>query len=80
MPLIDLDDFYNDGTGWTCKHCERELKREFDEGAPSRLFTEGEAESKTPRLSNPARAKWLDPAQRTLLCPRCGITELADKA
>ncbi|HLM01724.1 MAG TPA: hypothetical protein VK400_11770 [Pyrinomonadaceae bacterium] len=87
MTRIELDDFYNDGFGWICKHCERELKeQENNRGGgsgnanqASRLMREGEAESKNPRLSNPAPAKWADKAQRTLMCPRCGITELADK-
>lgn len=80
---IELEDFYNDGFGWICKHCERELKEQQKEtGSPSsrsRIMREGEAESKNPRLSNQALAKWTDKAQRTLMCPRCGITELADK-
>ena len=80
MTRIELDDFYNDGFGWICKHCERELKEpETGLHAQSRLMREGEAESKNPRLSNQALAKWTDKAQRTLICPRCGITELADK-
>jgi hypothetical protein len=84
MTRIELEDFYNDGFGWICKHCERELKEpETDNsssgGTQSRLMREGEAESKNPRLSNPAQARWADKAQRTLMCPRCGITELADK-
>lgn len=78
--MIELNDFYNDGFGWICRHCERELRQEEKPGSErSRLLTEGEAESKTPRFSNLALAKWADPARRTLLCPRCGITELADK-
>jgi hypothetical protein len=80
MTRIELDDFYNDGFGWICKHCERELKEpETGSPAPSRLMREGEAESKNPRLASAALAKWTDKAQRTLMCPRCGITELADK-
>ncbi len=81
MEKIELDDFYNAGFGWICKHCEREIKRQ-NKDAPSkhsRLMSEGEAESKQPKLSNAALAKWMDKAQRTLMCPRCGITELADK-
>jgi hypothetical protein len=78
MNRIELDDFYNDGFGWICRHCERELK-EPEKQERSRLLTEGEAESKQPRLSNPALAKWLDREQRTLICPRCGLTEIADK-
>ena len=81
MEKVELNDFYNAGFGWVCKHCERETKPENTGFAPkhSRLMSEGEAESKQPKLSNPALAKWADPAQRTLMCPRCGITELADK-
>lgn len=82
MVKIEINDFYNDGFGWVCRHCERELA---DSAAPaagqkhSRLMREGEAEAKIPELSNPALAKWTDQARRTLICPRCGITELADK-
>ncbi len=81
MEKIELDDFYNAGFGWICKHCEREIKKEDRDATPkhSRLMSEGEAESKQPKLSNAALAKWMDKAQRTLMCPRCGITELADK-
>jgi len=76
-----LNDFYNDGFGWICKPCERELKRQNDssEDKVSRLMREGEAESKQPSFSNLALAKWADEAHRTLACPRCGITELVDK-
>jgi hypothetical protein len=81
MEKLELNDFYNDGFGWICKHCERELKPRENARAQkhSRLMREGEAESKQPKLSNSALAKWADAAQRTLTCPRCGITELADK-
>ena len=79
--MQELNDFYNDGFGWICRQCERELNRtEKQAAARSRLLSEGEAESKTPRMSNLALAKWADPAQRVLVCPRCGITELADKS
>ncbi len=77
--MIELNDFYNDGFGWICKHCERELQAEKrDSSASSRLMREGEAESKQPQFSNQALAKWLDLAQRTLVCSRCGITENVD--
>ena len=78
MPRIEHNDFYNDGFGWICKHCERELKESKVSSAEtqhSRLMSEGEAESKQPRFSNPALAKWFDKAQTTLTCPRCGVTE-----
>ncbi len=78
LEMFELDDFYNDGFGWICKRCERELK-EQENSSQSRLMSEGEAESKQLRLSSLALAKWFDQAQRTLICPRCGITELADK-
>lgn len=81
MRKIELSDFYNEGFGWICKHCERELadSAENSDAKHSRLMTEGEAESKIPSFSNQAMAKWTDKTQRTLICPRCGITELADK-
>lgn len=81
MNQIEIDNFYNDGFGWICKHCERELKNENAETGEkhSRLMTEGEAESKQPEFSNKAMAKWLDAANTTLTCPRCGTTEKADK-
>lgn len=79
--MLELHDFYNKGFGWICKQCERELYTTHDSSEYlSRLMREGEAESKQPRLSNVALAKWADPAHRILVCPRCGITELADKA
>ena len=81
MEILELNDFYNAGFGWICKPCERDLKREAN--APdeniSRLLSEGEAESKEPKLSVLALAKWADKANQTLMCPRCGITESVDK-
>ncbi len=81
MQQIEIDNFYNDGFGWICKHCERELKNQNAEKneKKSRLMTEGEAESKQTEFSNKALAKWLDAAQTTLTCPRCGTTEKVDK-
>ena len=76
MNKIELEDFYNEGFGWICRHCERELKDlENRTNGESRLMREGESESKQPRFSNPALAKWMDKAQTTLICPNCGITE-----
>lgn len=83
--MIEIDNFYNDGFGWVCKHCARELA-ETETGMPdgddklNRIMREGEAESKQPRLSNPALARWADDAKNTLMCPRCGLTEPVDKA
>lgn len=82
MQRQELTDFYNDGFGWICRACERELGKQAADASgqkQSRLMSEGEAESKQPQLSNVALAKWADKTQRTLVCPRCGITELADK-
>jgi hypothetical protein len=73
-----LNDFYNDGFGWICRQCERDLESEVREPHHSRLIAEGESESKNPKLSTRALAKWLDAAQTTLICPRCGITEVID--
>lgn len=77
MEKIELNDFYNRGFGWICKHCERELEKPFSDSTRSRLMREGEAESKLPEFSNIALAKWTDNSQRTLICPRCGVTEAA---
>ena len=77
--MIELNDFFNDGTGWVCRHCDRELaKTALPIGSHSRVFREGEAEGKTPTLATLALAKWLDKTRRTLVCPRCGISELVD--
>lgn len=77
---IELRDFFNDGFGWVCRHCEREQSANRDPDSPSRLLREGEAEGKNPQLSNRALARWEDAAQRTLVCPRCGITEAVEKS
>ena len=81
MEKQQLNDFYNDGFGWICKSCERELESEekVSDVKFSRLMSEGEAESKQPKLSSHALAKWADKTNRTLMCPRCGITEPIDK-
>lgn len=77
--MPQLNDFRNDGFGWYCRHCDVELaKVRAAEHGSSRVFREGEAESKTPQLANQALARWADPARRTLVCPRCGITEPVD--
>lgn len=78
--MKETNDFFNDGFGWVCRHCHSELSRSASESVSShsRLMTEGEAEGKAPRLTNEALAKWADPERRTLMCPRCGITELID--
>lgn len=81
MNKIEHSDFYNEGFGWICRHCERE--QQISENLRntqkhSRLMSEGEAESKQPKFSSSALAKWMDKAQTTLICPRCGITEKID--
>ena len=73
--MIEVNDFFNDGFGWKCRHCHRDL--EAKESGHARFYLEGEAESK---LADPGLAKWADPAQTTLTCRRCGITELVEKA
>lgn len=78
--MIELHQFYNDGFGWICRQCEAEQRLTASDQPRSRLMREGEAESKQPTLSSSALAKWTDPSHRTLICPRCGITELVDKS
>ncbi len=77
--MRELNDFFNDGFGWKCRHCAREAgSATSGDGQRSRIMTEGESESKNPELSNKGLAKWDDPAHRYLICPNCGIRELAD--
>jgi hypothetical protein len=73
--MTELTNFYNDGFGWICRACERALESPTENARHSRLLREGEAESKTPRFSNSALARWADQSRTTLVCPRCGITE-----
>ena len=74
--MIELQNFRNDGFGWVCIRCDRELNSDdVDPGHVARAFREGEAESKSPTLSNPAMARWTDKTRRFLTCPRCGVTE-----
>ena len=78
--MIELNNFYNQGFGWICRQCEHELKPPDNGEKHSRLLSEGEAESKNPRLSNSALAKWIDKSRKTLICPRCGTTEQANNS
>jgi hypothetical protein len=79
--MIELNDFYNAGFGWICRHCERDLKpNEIVPQKHSRVFREGEAEGKNPVLSSHALAKWTDKTRRFLTCPRCGVTEAVEKS
>jgi len=81
MGTRHLNDFYNDGFGWVCRACERDLEKQRKDSdvKNSRLMSEGEAESKQPKLSVLALAKWADKTNQTLMCPRCGIIESVDK-
>jgi rubrerythrin len=79
--MLELDHFINEGFGWVCKHCSAEVKARVNEQETrARFFTEGEAEEKEPQMSTPALARWTNPTRRTLICPRCGIEEMIDKA
>jgi hypothetical protein len=73
--MIESENFYNDGFGWICRTCERESETPNKSADHSRLMREGESESKTPRLSISALARWTDKSRQSLVCPRCGITE-----
>lgn len=76
--MIEIDSFFNDGFGWVCRQCARELSLP-QPGSRSGIFMEGEAESKSPELANTALARWADSTREQLTCPRCGITEKIDK-
>jgi hypothetical protein len=72
--MRELEHFYNDGFGWTCKRCEKDFMP-TDESDHSRLLREGEAEGKNPRLSTVALAKWTNEKREALHCPNCGAAE-----
>lgn len=76
---LELDHFYNHGFGWVCRRCEGGSGEAGPDRKHARFYLEGEAESKSPSLTNSAIAKWADPAQTILICPRCGLTEQVDK-
>lgn len=79
--MQELNDFYNAGFGWICRQCEKDILVSEDRvGSRSRVFREGEAESKSPALASHALAKWTDKTRRFLTCPRCGITEPVDNS
>lgn len=78
--MPELKEFRNEGFGWTCLRCEREFAEKEPSEGHSRLMHEGEAEGKSPTLSNKALARWHDPAHRILFCPRCGVSETFDLA
>jgi hypothetical protein len=73
--MAELRNFHNDGFGWVCRRCESESAEPQNISKHSRLISEGEAEGKSPRLSNAALARWTDAGRNTLICPRCGTTE-----
>ena len=73
--MSELKHFYNQGFGWICKSCEREIETHKETAEHSRLLREGEAESKTPHFSTSALAKWADENRKILMCPRCEIIE-----
>jgi hypothetical protein len=79
--MYEIENFYNKGFGWICKNCERALAVDEvrDDSKLNRIMREGEAESKQPRLSNSALARWYDKTQQALMCPRCGTVEQVDK-
>ncbi len=77
--MIELNDFYNDGHGWICRPCERELEPvPVTDHGTARFYREGEVEGGAPRLETRALAKWTDRTRRFLVCPRCGIVEAVD--
>lgn len=77
--MIEIGTFYNDGFGWICRPCEKDLARE-ENHRHSRVLREGEAESKAPEFANRALARWTDKTRRFLTCPLCGITEAVERS
>lgn len=80
MTEKNLASFYNQGFGWICKNCENisQPEQPVRAGGVSRIMREGEAESKQPRFSNTALAKWTDETRTALICPRCETVETVE--
>jgi hypothetical protein len=79
--VIETTHFINTGFGWVCKHCSAEQDAPaVQEQGRARFFSEGESESKEPRLSTTALARWRDATRQALVCPRCSIEETINKA
>lgn len=74
MTRLGFSGFINTGFGWSCKAC-LETTEAQEKRTHSRLLTEGEAESKSPTLSNRALARWADRSAKILECPGCGTRE-----
>jgi hypothetical protein len=79
--LIETNHFINTAFGWVCKHCraEEEAAPDGERVGRARFFHEGESETREPRLSTEALARWRDATRRTLFCPRCSIEETISK-
>jgi hypothetical protein len=78
--VIETIHFINVGYGWVCKHCSAKVSRSQDDNTRARFLREGEAEEKEPSLSTPALARWRDATRQALVCPRCSIEEVINKA
>ncbi len=77
--MMQLKGFFNEGHGWVCRQCDKQLNNETsEESKMSRFYREGESETKSVNLSNRALAKWTDKTRRFLTCRRCGIVEPID--
>lgn len=77
--MIEIENFYNSGFGWICRRCEREQSdQNADQNLP-RVWREGEAETKQPKLAAPV-AKWFDSARTKLICPNCNTIEAISQA
>ena len=76
-----MQDFINDGFGWTCRPCRdadalATTNADDHRNDRARFFNEGEAEDRhRATLSAPHLARWRDDTHTTLYCPRCGTEE-----
>ena len=75
--MAEPEKFYNRGFGWICRNCEAAKPKPLP--GRSRLMREGESEGKSPALSNPALARWMNAERTKLECPNCGTNENIDK-
>jgi hypothetical protein len=76
---METNHFINLGYGWLCKTCSGnngDVTIYTEHSSRARFFSEGEAESKEPRLSTEGLAQWADSSRQKLVCSSCAIEEV----
>lgn len=75
--MLIPETFFYDGARWQCVQCYDELH--FDVDRDRSGVANDFAEFVAPAGDKPSNAKWADSILATLVCPRCGISEMIEK-